>query len=261
MNKIPQAFEKPGAFIAFLTAGDPDLETTKKCIHKLVQAGTDLIEIGVPFSDPCAEGPVIERADTRALEGGFRVVQVFDLIRELREENVDVPLVLMTYYNPVFKYGNEAFIKKLKEAGGDGLIVPDMPYEESDELKAIARKHGLDLISMVAPTSNERIKEIASDAGGFLYVVSSLGVTGVRSNITTDIGAMIKKVKEVTDTPTAVGFGVSTPEQARKMCESADGVIVGSAIVKLIEKYGKDAPEYVYDYAKKMKDAAADRIL
>ncbi len=255
-NRISTAFEKPGAFIGFLTGGDPDIKTTKECIKKLVEAGTDLIEIGVPFSDPCAEGPVIEQADMRALQSGTKIEDIFSTIKDLREENIQAPIVLLTYFNPVYKYGTEDFLIKLKEVGGDGLIIPDMPYEESELLRKLTKKHDLSLILLVSPTSEERIKTIAKAADGFLYVVSSMGTTGIRSEITTDIPSIIKEIKKVSDIPTAIGFGIATPEQAEKMCKSADGVITGSAIVKLIAENGTESPEIVYEYAKKMKEGA-----
>lgn len=256
MNRIENAFKEPGAFIGFLTGGDPDLETTKKSIKALIEAGTDLIEIGVPFSDPCAEGPVIEAADMRALANNTNTNDIFELIQELRNEGIETPIVLLTYYNPVYKYNQEKFLDRLKEVGGDGLIIPDVPFEESAEIRKLTKDKDLALISLVAPTSNERIDKIAKEAQGFLYIVSSMGTTGVRSEITTDIPSIINRVRQNSDIPTAVGFGISTPEQAEQMCKTADGAIVGSAIVKIMEKYGKDSPEYVYAYAKEMKEGA-----
>lgn len=254
-KRINDAFKDSGAFIGFLTGGDPDLDTTLECINALIEAGTDLIEIGVPFSDPCAEGPVIEQADIRALKNGTKIEDIFNLISKVREKNNEVPLVLLTYFNPVFKYGTKDFLRKLKEVGGDGLIIPDMPFEESNDLRKETRENDLCLISLVSPTSNERIKKIAKDSDGFLYVVSSMGTTGVRSEITTDIPGIISKINQVSDIPTAVGFGISTPKQAEYMSKYADGAIVGSAIVKIIEKFGKEAAPEVYKYAKSMKEA------
>lgn len=255
-NRIQKAFEKPGAFISFITAGDPDVETTIECVKKMAEAGSDLIELGVPFSDPCAEGPVIEAADVRALNNGMDTHKVFDIISRVRDLGIDVPIVLLTYYNPVYKYGTDAFLKKLKEVGGDGIIIPDMPFEESDETRQKARKEDLCLISLIAPTSNERIDKIAKNADGFIYIVSSMGTTGVRTEITTDIESIVERIRKNTDLPTAVGFGIATPEQAERMCKTADGAIVGSAIVKIMEEYGKDSPEYVFEYVKKMKEGA-----
>lgn len=256
MIKIADAFRSGKAFIPFLTCGDPDLETTEKIICAMVESGADLVELGIPFSDPTAEGPVIQEANERALSKGCTTDDVFALVKKLRtEDGITIPLVFMTYANVVYHYGAKRFLQNAAEAGVQGLILPDVPYEEKAEFEADCADAGLELVSMIAPTSNDRIKTIASEAKGFLYCVSSLGVTGVRSNITTDIGAMIKLVKEASDIPAAVGFGVSTPEQAKKMCESADGVIVGSAIVKLIAQHGQEAPGPVAAYVKRMKDA------
>ena len=255
MSKIKNAFANGKAFIPFITCGDPDLETTKTIVLSAVRAGADLIELGIPFSDPTAEGPVIQDANIRALSGGVTTDKIFDMVEKIRK-NTQIPLVFMTYANVVFSYGAERFIKKAAEIGMDGLILPDVPYEEKEEFDGICKQYGLDLVSLIAPTSHDRIKMIAKDASGFIYCVSSLGVTGTRSAITTDIGAMVNLVKEVTDLPCAVGFGISTPEQAAKMCESADGAIVGSAIVKICAKYGKDCVPHVAEYVKSMVDGS-----
>ncbi|QKN24279.1 tryptophan synthase subunit alpha [Caproicibacterium lactatifermentans] len=254
MNRIGKAFEHGKAFIGFLTAGDPSLEKTEEFALEMARAGCDLIEIGIPFSDPIAEGSVIQEADLRSLSAGTTTDGVFKMAADLRSKT-DVPLVFMTYYNPVFSYGNEKFFANCRESGIDGIIVPDLPFEEKGEITEVAAKNGIQVISMIAPTSQERIRMIAKESEGFLYVVSSLGVTGVRTKIETDLSAILKIVRESTDTPAAVGFGISTPEQAEKIGRTADGVIVGSAIVKLIAKYGTDAGKYVYDYVKSMKDA------
>lgn len=254
MSNIKKAFENGKAFIGFLTAGDPDLETTKECILKIVEAGADLIEIGIPFSDPIAEGPVIQAANIRALKSKTKLQNVFDLVADLRK-TIETPIVFLTYINPVFNYGYEAFFKECKKSGVDGIIVPDVPFEEKAEIAAYAKNYDVDIISLIAPTSNERIKTIAKDATGFVYVVSSMGVTGVRNEITTDVEAIVKLVKNVTDTPVAVGFGINTTAQAKHFAAFSDGVIVGSAIVKIIENYGKKSPNYVYDYVKSMKDS------
>ena len=254
MIKIAEAFQNGKAFIPFLTAGDPSLDKTEEFIVKMAEAGADLIEIGLPFSDPIAEGPVIQEADIRALAAGTTTDKVFDMVASVRKK-VDIPLVFMTYLNPVFHYGYEKFCTRCAEIGVSGLIIPDMPYEEKEELAGVCRAHGMELISMIAPTSEARIRNIASEAEGFLYVVSSMGVTGVRSEITTDIGAMTAVAKEAGSVPCAIGFGISTPQQAADMAQHADGVIVGSAIVKIIAKYGADASQYIYDYVKSMKDA------
>lgn len=255
-NLILKAFDHGKAFIPFITCGDPNLETTEQIVYAMEDAGADLIELGIPFSDPTAEGPVIQEANIRALSGPDHVTtdRIFDLVRKLRQR-VQVPMVFMTYANVVFSYGSERFISICKEIGIDGLILPDIPYEEKDEFDPICRKYGLALISLIAPTSHDRISMIAKEADGFVYCVSSLGVTGTRTEITTDIGEMVSLVKKAQDIPCAVGFGISTPEQAKKMSESADGVIVGSAIVKIIAKYGEDAVPYVAEYVKSMKEA------
>lgn len=254
MSNLAKAFEKGKAFIPFLTCGDPDLETTEKLVKAMADSGADLIELGIPFSDPTAEGPVIQAANVRALAGGVTTDKIFDMVRRLRE-TVAVPMVFMTYANVVFSYGSETFISACAEIGIDGLILPDIPYEEKEEFAPLCRQYGLDLISMIAPTSESRIAMIAKEADGFIYIVSSLGVTGVRSEIKTDIGAMAALVRANSQRPCAVGFGISTPEQAKKMAELSDGAIVGSAIVKLVARYGRDAVPYVADYVKSMADA------
>ncbi|MGN0518073.1 MAG: tryptophan synthase subunit alpha [Acutalibacteraceae bacterium] len=254
MSKIKSAFEKGKAFIAFVTCGDPDLQTTAAIVRSAVKGGADLIELGIPFSDPTAEGPVIQGANLRALKGGVTTDKIFDLVRELRKD-VTVPMVFMTYANVVFSYGSERFISTCRQIGIDGLILPDLPYEERDEFLPTCRKYGVDLISLIAPTSENRIAMIAKEAEGFLYIVSSLGVTGTRTKIETDIDSIVKLVRENTTIPCAIGFGISTPEQAKKMSDMSDGAIVGSAIIKIIEKYGKDSPEYVEQYVSSMKNA------
>lgn len=254
MSNIAKAFEKGKAFIPFLTCGDPDLETTEKLVKAMADSGADLIELGIPFSDPTAEGPVIQAANVRALAGGVTTDKIFDMVRRLRE-TVTVPMVFMTYANVVFSNGSETFISACAKIGIDGLILPDIPYEEKEEFAPLCRQYGLDLISMIAPTSESRIAMIAKEAGGFIYIVSSLGVTGVRSEIKTDIGAMAALIRANSECPCAVGFGISTPEQAGKMAALSDGAIVGSAIVKLVARYGRDAVPYVADYVKSMADA------
>ena len=254
MSKIAEAFFGGKAFIPFITCGDPDLETTAAAVRAAVENGADLIELGIPFSDPTAEGPVIQGANLRALQGGVTTDKVFDLVRGLRKD-VAVPLVFMTYANVVFSYGSERFLAACREVGIDGLILPDVPFEEKEEFLPLCRQYGVELISLVAPTSENRIAMIAREAEGFLYVVSSLGVTGTRSEIKTDLASILAVVRQNTHIPAAIGFGISTPEQARQMAAVADGVIVGSAIVKLLEQYGKDAPRYIGAYVKTMKDA------
>ena len=254
MSNIHKAFENGKAFIPFITCGDPDLATTAAVVSAAVANGADLIELGIPFSDPTAEGPVIQDANLRALSGGVRTDQIFDLVRQLRTD-VTVPMVFMTYANVVFSYGAEKFIATCREIGIDGLILPDLPFEEKGEFLPLCRQYGVDLISLIAPTSRERISMIAAEAEGFLYIVSSLGVTGTRTEITTDLDAIVRVVRQNTEIPCAIGFGISTPEQARKMAAVSDGAIVGSAIIKILEKRGKDAPPYVGTYVKEMKDA------
>lgn len=278
MSRIREAFAEGKAFIPFITCGDPDLETTKKLVGAMAQAGADMIELGIPFSDPTAEGPVIQGANLRALSGGVTTDKIFEMVKELRK-SIKIPLVFMTYANVVFSYGNtlkssaaeesgaalaereaaaggtEAFLQKAAEAGIDGLILPDVPFEEKEDFAPACRKYGIELISLIAPTSHERIATVAKEAEGFLYCVSSLGVTGVRSRITTDIGAMVSLVRGASDIPTAIGFGISTPQQAKEMAQKADGVIVGSAIVKLIAEHGRDCIPYVTEYVKQMKEA------
>ena len=256
MSNIAKAFENGKAFIPFITCGDPDLETTAKCIVEMQNAGASLVELGIPFSDPTAEGPVIMEASLRALEAGCTTDKVFEMVKKLRNEmGVTIPMVFMTYANVVFSYGIGRFCQNAAECGVDGIILPDVPYEEKDEFDGICKAHGLDMISLIAPTSHERISMIAKEASGFIYIVSSLGVTGVRSEITTDIPSIVAAVKSASDVPCAIGFGISTTEQAANMAKSADGVIVGSAIVKLLAQYGKDAPEKVFEYVKSMVDA------
>lgn len=254
MSNIKKAFENGKAFIAFVTCGDPDLETTAKVVRAAVENGADLIELGIPFSDPTAEGPVIQGANLRALRGGLTTDKIFAFVKELRRD-VKVPMVFMTYANVVFSYGAEKFISTCRDIGIDGLILPDLPFEEKEEFLPACRQYDVDLISLIAPTSENRISMIAREAEGFIYIVSSLGVTGTRNEIRTDLSSIVKVVRENTKVPCAIGFGISTPEQAKKMADISDGAIVGSAIVKLIEKYGTDAPEHVAEYVKSMKDA------
>ena len=254
MSRTAEAFRNGKAFIPFITCGDPSLDVTEKIVYAMADAGADLIELGIPFSDPTAEGPVIQAANIRALSGGVTTDRIFDMVERIRR-NTDIPMVFMTYANVVFSYGVERFVKKAAETGMDGIILPDVPFEEKEEFDSVCRQYGLDFISLIAPTSHERISMIAKEASGFVYCVSSLGVTGMRSDITTDIGAMVKLVKTANDIPCAVGFGISTPEQAKDMAGKSDGAIVGSAIVRLCEKYGEDCVPYIYEYVKAMKDA------
>ncbi len=253
-NNISRAFDGGKAFIAFLTCGDPDLETTKACVREMARAGADLIELGIPFSDPTAEGPVIQEANMRALAAGTTTDKVFTMVRELRED-VSTPLAFMTYANVVFSYGAERFLAACESAGVDGLILPDLPFEEKEEFSEVCRAHGVALISLIAPTSEGRVAMIAEQAEGFIYLVSSMGVTGTRKSIDTDLDPIISTIRAASRVPVAIGFGISNPEQARTMAAKADGVIVGSAIVKLIAQYGKAAPEHVARFVREMKSA------
>jgi tryptophan synthase alpha chain len=263
MSNIHNAFQQKDAagkprpaFIGFLTGGDPSIEKSEEFVLELIRAGADLVEIGVPFSDPIAEGPVIQEANIRALAAGATVEKLFDLVKSLRAKTA-VPLVFLTYLNPVFHYGYDPFFKRAQDVGLDGIIIPDLPFEEQAEVRETAAKYEVDLISLIAPTSEDRIREIAKTATGFIYLVSSMGVTGVRSEIKTDLGAIINAVREVTKVPVAVGFGIHTPAQAGEIGKIADGVIVGSAIVRIIAEYGEKAGIHVYEYVRGMRDALA----
>ncbi len=257
MNKIPSAFERGKAFIPFITCGDPSLAVTEQLVYAMEEAGADLIELGIPFSDPTAEGPVIQEANLRALSGGVTTDQIFEMVQRIRKRT-QIPMVFMTYANVVFSYGIERFAKTAARVGMDGLILPDVPFEEKEEFASVCREKDLSLISLIAPTSQERIRKIASQAEGFIYCVSSLGVTGERSRITTDIARMVSRVRESTSLPCAIGFGISTQEQAAAMAKEADGVIVGSAIVKLCGEYGENCVPVVADYVRGMKNAIRD---
>ena len=254
MNRIESAFKNKKAFIPFITAGYPNINKTEDFIYKMVSAGADLIEIGIPFSDPVAEGPVIQESSQKALAAGTNLDNIFDLVKKVRK-TVNIPLVFMTYANPVFRYGYDNFFKQCSVIGIDGIIIPDLPFEEKNEIYEYAKKYDIKIVSLIAPTSQQRIEDIAKEAEGFLYVVSSMGVTGVRTEIKTDLKSIIESVKKVTNVPTAIGFGIHSPDQANKMSKISDGVIVGSAIIKIIKQYGTDADNYIYDYVKSMKDS------
>ncbi|MGF6365741.1 tryptophan synthase alpha chain [Aequitasia blattaphilus] len=254
MSRIKNAFQNKKAFIPFITAGDPDIESTKEFILKMEEAGADLIEIGIPFSDPIAEGPVIQAADIRALASGTTTDKIFDMVEEVRE-TTQIPLAFMTYLNPVFHYGYDKFFQRCQEVKIDGVIIPDLPYEEKEEVRGVALKYQVEVISLIAPTSANRVKKIAKDAEGFLYTVSSMGVTGVRNEFNQGLKGMVEDVRKVSDIPVAIGFGISTPAQAKEMTEIADGVIVGSAIVNIVAKEGKNAGDSLFKYVKEMKDA------
>ncbi len=252
MSRISEAFQNKKAFIPFITAGDPSLAVTEQLVLAMAEAGADLIELGIPFSDPVAEGPVIQEADYRALSAGTTTDKIFTMVERIRLKS-NVPIAFMTYVNPIYTYGTQRFMENCRKVGVDAIIVPDVPYEEREELKPLCDSCGITMISMIAPTSRDRIKMIAKDAEGFLYCVSSMGVTGVRSSLSSEVGEMIKLAKEVTNIPCAIGFGISTPEQGANMAAVSDGVIVGSAIVKIIAQYGNTCVPYVVDYVKSMK--------
>jgi len=254
MNKIREAFSDGKAFIPFITGGDPDLETTEKLLYALYEAGADIIEIGIPFSDPIAEGPVIEAASARTLKAGCTVEKLFDLVSRVRAD-IRVPLIFMTYYNPIFACGVSKFTERCVVCGIDGLIVPDLPFEEREELLEPCISNRLELISLISPTTEARITEIAKNSGGFLYCVSSLGVTGVRRELDDGAERMIEQVRRVSDIPCAVGFGISTPEQAHRIARFADGVIIGSAIVRIAAEHGRDCVEPIYLFSKEVKQA------
>ena len=257
MSNIYKAFENGKAFIPFVTCGDPDLDTTAAIVRAAAQNGADLIELGIPFSDPMAEGPVIQEASMRALAGGATTDKIFELVADLRKD-VSIPFVFMTYANVVFSYGTERFVKRCVEVGVDGVILPDVPFEEKEDFASICERYGIDFISLVAPTSENRLAMIAEEAKGFLYVVSSLGVTGVRSEIKTDIPSIVEVVRKHAKVPFAIGFGVSRPDQAVQMARYSNGVIVGSAIMKIIAEHGKESPSFVAAYIKEMKEAIAN---
>jgi len=258
MSKIAQAFKNGKAFIGFVTGGDPSMAKSEEFIMAMIRGGADLVEIGIPFSDPTAEGPVIQAANIRALSAGATLDKVFEMVASVRQKT-EVPLVFLTYLNPVFNYGYPRFFARCAELGVDGIIIPDLPYEEKGELADVAASFGVDIISLIAPTSEQRIKQIAQEATGFIYVVSSMGVTGMRSEIKTDLPAILEVVKGASSIPTAVGFGINTPKQAGEIAEITDGVIVGSAIVKIIEQHGENAGSYIYDYVRSMKNAVRER--
>ena len=256
MNSIQQVFADGKAFIPFITAGDPSIGITEALVLQMAEAGADLIELGIPFSDPVAEGPVIQDADGRSLAAGATTDKIFDMVRRVRL-SCDIPIAFMTYINPIFTYGTKRFMENCQAVGVNAVIVPDVPYEEKEELQPYCSKYGVTLISMIAPTSNDRIQKIAEEAQGFIYCVSSMGVTGVRQQLGGNVAGMIKLVKEVKNIPCAIGFGISTPEQAAAMARIADGVIVGSAIIKIVEKYGAECVPHVAKYVRAMKQAIA----
>jgi tryptophan synthase alpha chain len=233
-------------------AGDPNLEVSADYILTAQDAGADMVEIGIPFSDPIAEGDVIQAASMRALNAGARLDGVFNMVASIKEK-MRIPMVFMTYLNPIFVFGYDRFFARCVDIGICGVIIPDLPFEEKGEAQDIAGKYGVEIVSMIAPTSEKRIARIAGDAEGFIYLVSSMGVTGVRGNITTDLNAIIAEIKKATDIPIAIGFGISTPEQVKHFSGIADGVIVGSAIVNIIGRFGENAQQALYEYIEMMK--------
>lgn len=258
MSRIKNAFNGKKAFIGFITAGDPSLDKTEEFVLEMERAGASLIEIGIPFSDPVAEGPVIQDANVRALSAGCTTDKIFEMVKRLRTKT-QIPLVFLAYANTLYRYGYEKFCERSSQTGIDGFIIPDLPFEEKNELSGITTEYGIDLISLVSPVSGQRIQMIAKEAEGFIYIVSSMGVTGVRNEIKTDIQAIVRTIREVTDVPAAVGFGINTKEQAARYIQDADGIIVGSAIVKIVEKYGAEAGEHIYNYVSEMVKAAGIR--
>ena len=258
-NRIDACFEAlkaegRKALVTFVTAGDPDLATTENLVTEMFDSGADLVEIGVPFSDPIAEGGTIQRASLRALKHKTNLDQIFEMVSRLRD-TTDKPILLMMYINTVFRYGTEKFNDKCKKVQIDGVIIPDMPFEERDEVKEYAEKTGVRSIYLVAPTSKERVKMIAEESKGFLYIVSSLGVTGTRSEISTDFDELLAPLKEGNYCPACIGFGISNGEQAKKMASYCDGCIIGSAIVNIVEKYGKDSIQPVGEFVKSVRKA------
>ncbi len=256
-NRIDACFEQlkakgEKALVTFVTAGDPDFDTTEKCVLEMFDKGADIIELGVPFSDPIAEGPVIQRASLRSLKGGTTLDKIFELVKKLRTKT-DKPLLLMMYINTIFRYGTEKFFKSCAQYQIDGVIVPDLPFEERDEIAVQAEKYGIYNIYLVAPTSADRVAVIARESKGFLYVVSSLGVTGTRSEITTDFSTLLAPLDGI-DVPCCIGFGISDAQQAKKMSQFSDGVIVGSAIVKIIEQQGSQAAPAVGEFVASLKE-------
>ncbi|MBE5868380.1 MAG: tryptophan synthase subunit alpha [Lachnospiraceae bacterium] len=252
MSKILSAFEDGKAFIAFITCGDPDLGTTAAAVRAAAENGADLIQLGIPFSDPTAEGPVIQQASIRALQGGVTTDKIFDFVKELRS-TVQIPLVFTTYSNVVFSYGAERFLAACKEAEIDGLILPDLPFEEKEEFLPACRKYGVDLISMIAPSTEKRISMIAEAAEGFLYMTPGPAVPDTNSQIKTDPAHITEIIRRSTNIPCAISYDTATPEQVAEMAACCDGVIAVSAFVELLEKYGEDAPDHIGTYIQTIK--------
>ncbi|MBE0067879.1 tryptophan synthase subunit alpha [Thermoanaerobacterium thermosaccharolyticum] len=253
MNRIDKKFyelKQKGlkAMIPFITAGDPSLDVTVELVFKMEEGGADIIEIGIPYSDPLADGPIIQASSTRALKNGTKINNIMNAVKKIRQKS-EIPLVYLVYYNSIFKYGIERFVNEAKESGIDGLIIPDLPLEERKDIKEISEKYGIYLIPLVAPTSKERIKSICESGKGFVYCVSTKGVTGIRNSIETDIKEYMRTVSEYTNMPKAIGFGISGPDMAKRFAPYCDGIIVGSAIVKMIND--SRSKEDIYDNVKK----------
>ena len=254
MSRIKKVFENGKAFIAFITGGDPNLDITEKLVYAMEEAGADLIEIGIPFSDPTGEGPVIQASSLRALQAGVTTDKVFETIKKIRK-NTQIPLTIMTYANVVFSYNTERFIKTMKEIGVDALILPDIPFEEKEEFSLVCEKYGIDFISLVAQTSGERVNMIAENAKGFIYNVSSLGLTETRATVSNNLRSSVDMIKSKTKIPCAINFHISTPEEAKEMASISDGIILGSEVVKICEEYGEDCLPIVKDFVREIKEA------
>lgn len=251
------------SLIIYITAGDPDLKITEELVYSIAEAGADVVELGIPFSDPLADGPTIQQASQRALNRKVTIPKILSTIEKIRKKS-SVPIALMTYYNPIFYYGLDRFVAGSKAVGVDGLIVPDLPLEESKELRDITDRFGIELISFIAPTSTpERIDAITKVARGFIYCVSVTGVTGIRENLSLDVAEMIRKIRPYTDIPLAIGFGISNAKQAKEMIKYTDAIIVGSAVVKIIENYQNDLSMLlgqVRSFVKSLKEAITEEI-
>lgn len=261
MSRIEDKFKElkaqgKKALITFVTAGDPNLDTTVEIVERMILEGADIIELGIPYSDPIAEGPVIEAANKRAMKNSIRVKDVMETVKKIRQR-VNEPILYLLYYNCILQYGPDRFFKDCEEAGVDGLIVPDLPFEEREELQGTTDKYPVDLITMVAPTSGERIEKLAKNARGFLYCVSSLGVTGIRSGFNTNFAELFSDIDKYSDIPKAIGFGISTPEHIRELKGYCDGLIVGSAVVRKIEESSgeKETVEKVGEFVQNLRKA------
>ncbi|OCN06289.1 tryptophan synthase subunit alpha [Erysipelotrichaceae bacterium MTC7] len=254
MSRIAQAFADKKAFIGFITGGDGGIQASVDNILAMERAGASLVEIGIPFSDPVAEGPIIQQANIRALDKDIKTEDMFTIVEQVRKVS-QIALVFLTYANPVYAYGYDRFFARCKQVGVDGIIIPDIPFEESEEIASYCERYGVDQILLVSPTSKQRIQAVAKKSRGFVYLVSSLGVTGTRDNITTDLDTIIKQIKQVTSVPVAIGFGIHAKQQVHDYAKIADGVIVGSAIVKLCEQHPVGANQAIYEYVNDLVSA------